>query len=85
MDDSKHIYGNDDADCWCLGFRVLLEEECCGDADDTADSRQEKCRTERSFCDADVAADRRSAEQDAASVMLMLQQTGEMQNRTQLL
>jgi len=27
----------------------------------------------------------RSAEQDAASVMLMMQQTGEVQNRTQLL
>ena len=53
MNDSKDVDGNDDyADCWCLGFRVLLEEECCGDAGDAVHSRQEKCRTGCSFCDA---------------------------------
>jgi len=55
LNDSKDIDGNGDADCWYLGFRVLLEEECCGDVDDTVHSRQEKCRTGRSFCDADDA------------------------------
>jgi hypothetical protein len=50
MNDSKDIDGNDDADWWCLGFRVLLEEECCGDADDAVHSGQENHRTGRCFC-----------------------------------
>jgi hypothetical protein len=50
MNDSKDVVGNDVADCWYLDFRVLLEEECYGDADDAAHSSREKCGTGYSFC-----------------------------------